>query len=99
MATARITPKQKQIFDAHLEAYKTGNWDYPKGFKGTANELMALVESGKTFKGVWEQVVSRYVSVTSQLIASPELFNHTTDAYVKQARDGFKILLNLYNIK
>lgn len=96
---ARITPKQLQIFNAHVEAYKNNSWDYPDGFKGTAAQLMALVESGKTFKGVWEQVVSRYVSITSQLCASPELFNHTTSAFIKDARKGFKVLLDKYNIR
>lgn len=99
MATARITQKQKAIFDAHLEAYKTKTWDYPEGFRGTAVGLMALVESGKTFKHVWEHVVSRHVSITSQLCAKPELFDHLTDAYITQARNGFKVFLNLYDIK
>lgn len=99
MAAKRITPLQKQIFEAHLEAYKNNSWDYPDGFKGGIAEIMQALKDGKTIKGVWEQVVTRYVSITSQLYASPNVFGHLTDAYIAQTRKGFKDLLNIHGVE
>lgn len=99
MASKRITPKQLEIFKAHLEAYKTGKWDYPNSFKGDAKAVMAEIAAGKTFMLVWDQVVTRYVSITSQLLASPEMLNYETSAFVRDARKGFKVLLDLYGIQ
>jgi len=93
----RITKLQKQIIDAHLESAKTGSWNAPPQ---TLDEVKnCLVHCGSTFKQLHEQIVSRHVSITSQLYASPNIFGHVTEAYKKQYTAGFKQLLNSLNIK
>ena len=98
MANARITPKQKQIFEAHANAYKTGNWDYPDGFQGNLADVVNALNEGKTIKKFWEEIVNRFVSITSQLMASPELFNIETSAFYTDTRKGFKVTLTKIGI-
>lgn len=98
MTTTRITPKQKQIFEAHVNAYKTGKWDYPEGFKGNLADLVNALNEGKTIKKFWEEIVTRFVSITSQLMASPELFGIETSAFYTDTRKGFKVTLTKIGI-
>jgi hypothetical protein len=94
-AMKRITPKQKQIIEMHLESARTGNWNEPKTSR---EEVINGLRDGATYEGIHQEIVSRYVSITSQLYASPSVFGHTTGAYKKDYTKGFKILLNNLNI-
>jgi len=98
MATERISPKQKQIFDAHAKAYQTGNWDYPESFKGNLTDLIKELNEGKTFKQLWEETVSHFVSITSQMMASPEMFGFTSSKFYTDTRKGFKVTLTKIGI-
>lgn len=98
MATARITEKQKQIFEAHAKAYQTGNWDYPESFNGNLADLVNALNEGKTMKQLWDQTVSHFVSITSQMMASPEMFGFTSSKFYTDTRKGFKVTLTKIGI-
>jgi hypothetical protein len=93
----RITKLQKKIIEAHLESAKTNNWNVAPE---TRDEIInCLKNCNSTFRELHEEIVTRYVSITSQLYASPNIFGHITAAYKKQYTNGFKILLNNLNIQ
>lgn len=102
---AKITKLQKQIVDAHLTASIKDSFDYPVLKCGeepkikTKEQVIQLLAEGKTIYHVHKEIETRYVSITSQLYASPHVFGVITDAYKRDYTKGFKTLLNQLNIR
>lgn len=102
---AKITKLQKQIVDAHLTASIKDSFDYPALKCGeepkikTKEQVIQLLAKGKTIYHVHKEIETRYVSITSQLYASPHVFGLVTDAYKRDYTKGFKTLLNQLNIR
>ena len=85
-----ITRKQiRQIADAHISSKMSGYYDNPS--VSSKEELITQMLDGKTFSEVVGQIESRFISITSLLIASQ--FDHITEAYKKQIYKGIKTLL------
>jgi hypothetical protein len=100
----RITPLQKKIIEAHLLAAISQNFDIDVPKVGdetvrTKEDMIHLLKKGKTIHQVHYTIQSRYVSMTSQLYAFPQIFGTYTDAYKRQYTQGFKSLLNSLNIQ
>lgn len=94
---ARITKAQLAIYKAHAAAFKNGSFDsYEKISK---QELIQLLNDGKTHGGLWEAIKTNYVSITSQLLMHPDIFNTMTGAAAKGMQTGFKITLNNLKIQ
>jgi len=95
---SRITPIQKKIVDAHIEAKKLNVYsDAP--YDGSLQELKRLLLEGKTFRFVFETIETRYCSVGSQLLASGLIFEHMSRNYKTGINKGFKLFLNNLNIR
>jgi hypothetical protein len=85
-----VTRKQiRQVADAHISSKMSGYYDDPSVC--SRDELIAQMLDGKTFSEVVGQIESRFISITSLLIASQ--FDHITEAYKKQIYKGIKSLL------
>tara|TARA_R110000868_G_scaffold310386_1_gene571617 strand:- start:668 stop:934 length:267 start_codon:yes stop_codon:yes gene_type:complete len=85
-----VTRKQiRQIADAHISSKMSGYYDNPA--VSSKDELIAQMLDGKTFSEVVGQIESRFISITSLLIASQ--FDHITEVYKKQIYKGIKTLL------
>lgn len=93
---ARITKLQKQIADAHIEAMKVNKYDDPP-LDGSLDNLKQSLLQGKTIRYLMEGIVTRYVSITSQLMNN--VMDYTSDAYKKAIYRGFKEVLNNLSIK
>ena len=103
----RITKLQKQIFDAHLEAFKNDTFDEATSSTRaniSADENIAILKGlllqGKTVKSFWTYTWDTGVSITSQLMASPSL-GYISEASKRDARANMKRILNspMLNIK
>lgn len=86
----RITPEVKAIADAHIEARRTGSFDNPEC--STKEELLTLLQEGKTFQKLLEEIEIRYCTVTSILAGS--MLSHTTGTYKTGIYRGFKEMFN-----
>jgi len=86
---------------AHLQAAKNGTFTHLKG-SGHGNDLKATYEvlmQGETVEDLHDSIERSYVSITSQLMAHPDIFGHIGDSYRKQYLAGFKTFLNRINIQ
>ena len=85
-----VTRKQiRQVADAHISSKMSGYYDNPS--VSSKEELITQMLDGKTFSEVVGQIESRFISITSLLIASQ--FDHITEAYKKQIYKGIKSIL------
>lgn len=97
---ARITKLQKEIFDRHLDAFRKNSFDYEVyGEEGatvdeTIAKLRKLLLDGKTVSSLWKYVWERSVSMTSQLMASPNITGYISKKAISDSRKGMKDLLN-----
>ena len=95
MRTKRITAKQNEIFKRHVVAWENNTWDRPMSERFESNEdIVNFLKAELTSEAVWNWVVTKNVSITSQLIMQESFFNHLTGKAQKNIRDGFKRLLN-----
>jgi hypothetical protein len=92
----RVTKFQKMLIEKHFEAKKTGQWDL--NYVKTLAELKDAYFHGLTVKNSYETIESRYVSITSQLIASTDIFAHLTGAYKRDMTRGFKTIFETLKI-
>jgi len=84
----RITPHVKSIADAHIKAKRLNQFDdIPVT---SPDDLIVRLREGKTFSSLLHYIETKYVSVTSLILAGA--FNHETDAYKKGVYKGFKQL-------
>jgi hypothetical protein len=95
----RITKLQQQIIQNHLDAIKGNNFTHSDINIFTFEDMEIGLRDGQTFEGLHIYIVSKYVSITSQLYASPNVFGHITDAFRKDYTKGFKSFLNHLNIQ
>lgn len=85
-----VTRKQiRQVADAHIQSKMSGYYDNPLVL--SKEDMIRQMLDGKTFSAVVGQIESRFISITSLLIASQ--FDHITEAYKKQIYKGIKTLL------
>jgi hypothetical protein len=90
----RISKKVKAIADAHIEAKITGN--FSEQHVTNKDELLQSIVDGYTYKQLLNLVEINYVTTTSLMMSS--VVGHVTDAYRKQVQNGFKEILNEYNL-
>lgn len=84
----RITPQVKSIADAHIRAKRLNYFDDVP--VTSPEDLIVRLMEGKTFSSLLHYIETKYVSVTSLILAGA--FNHETDAYKKGVYKGFKQL-------
>lgn len=84
----RITPHVKSIADAHIKAKRLNQFDDIPVM--SPEDLIVRLREGKTFSSLLHYIETKYVSVTSLILAGA--FNHETDAYKKGVYKGFKQL-------
>ena len=89
----RITSKQNGIYKAHVNAFKIDKFDSDKPIE------LEQLELGVTSKLIWDIIFGKYVSITSQIMASTGTFKHLSNKAQVDLRRGFKIELNKLNIK
>lgn len=88
----RITPHAKAIADAHIAARLNGEFDYPMDARiANKEELLKLVNSGKTIEALLDHIEIKFTSITS-IILSRKLFHQSVN-YKSGVYKGFKILL------
>ena len=94
----RITKSQKSIVEKHLEAAKSGKWDYPaNSSERIGGALGQILSEGKTIEAVHQHIVAKCVSMTSTMIAG--VLGETTGAYKRDYTKGMKQLLNNLNVQ
>lgn len=91
----RITKLQKQIADAHMRANREGSFTNP--VVNSKEELYTALRNGETFEHVYKEIVFRYASMTSLMLAN--VLDHESEAYKRAVYKGFKNVLNSVNIK
>lgn len=100
---SKVSKTQKTIIEAHLKASIKDDFDIscPKvGEHGlnNLNDLKNALEDGKTIHQLHKIIEQNHVSITSQLMATPSLMGHISEAYKKSYTRGFKDLLTRLNI-
>jgi hypothetical protein len=60
-------------------------------------ELYQALERGETFEHVYKEIVYRYASMTSLMMAN--VLDHESKAYKQSVYKGFKNILNSINVK
>ena len=86
-----VTRKQlRKIADAHISSKMSGYYDNPLVL--SKEDMIREMLDGKTFSEVVGQIESRFISITSLLIASQ--FDHITEAYKKEIYKGIKSILS-----
>ena len=85
-----ISKQAKAIADAHIQARINGTFDDPN--VSTKDELIQLLNEGKTFSGLLDRIEMKYTSITSILL-SRKIF-HNSQNYKSGVYKGFKILLD-----
>lgn len=93
----RITPLQKKIADAHMEAFKNKKFDNAP--VTSATDLILKMKEGKTFEQVYAAIETRYCSVGSTVIAALSFTdNHMSKNYKAGIYKGFKTELTTWGI-
>lgn len=88
----RITPKIKDIANAHIEARQSGYFDNPD--IRTHTEMITLMIQGKTFEAPIRMIEKRYCS--TQTMNTLREDKKVTDAYKKCVYKGFMYILHNY---
>lgn len=88
----KITKLQAEIADRHLLASLTNNWSDEIG-KVTVSVVTEGLLKGDSYHFLHKHIVSNNISITSQLMASPQLLGHITEAYKRDYRKGWKVFL------
>lgn len=91
----RITKLQRQIADAHMRANREGSFTNP--VVNSEEELYTALRNGETFEHVYKEIVFRYASITSLMLAN--VLDHESEAYKRAVYKGFKNVLNSINVK
>lgn len=82
-----------KIANAHIEAKLNNTFTNPP--VTTREEVMDALHKGETFEQLMNEITYRYVTITSLLYSSA--LGHTTEAYKKSVRRGFRELLKHYD--
>lgn len=92
---SRITKLQKQIADNHIRANREQSFSNPK--VTSMEELGAEIIKGETYEHLYKEIVYRYASMTSLMLAN--VLDHESKAYTQAVYKGFKEVLNSINLK
>ena len=85
------TRKQiRLVTDAHINAKISGKYDNPLVM--SKEDIVREMLNGKTFSAVINQIESRFISITSQLMSSQ--FGHVSNTYRTQVYNAIKTLLS-----
>ncbi|MGV7234637.1 MAG: hypothetical protein ACQ9ET_00120 [Nitrosomonadaceae bacterium] len=94
----KVTKRQKAIIDAHVEAFKAHNFTY-ESLPAHQEQLFICLDGGESFKELWDLVWDRSrISITSQLMASHEVFGVLSGTAEKSVRRAFISFLRNNNI-
>lgn len=83
--------KFNEIVSAHIDARVNNNFDDP--YVCTKEDVLSMLMDGKTLSAVMDQIEVRFCTITSLILA--KAMDHRTDAYRRQVRKGFKVLLGV----
>lgn len=89
----KITKQTKAIADKYLAAKVSGNFDTIDINPSDPTALLNAIKAGKVYKPVLNTIETKFVSVTSMLMASNGTIGYISDAYKKAIYKGFKALL------
>lgn len=92
----RITKKQQAIVAAHIDAWKANNFDHTKPLN--IPSLQNALRAGETVKALWDYSFGR-VSITSQMMAHPDIMGHLSGAAKRDISGGFKFILNRLSVR
>jgi hypothetical protein len=93
----RITKKQKEIFDAHLKAFKDNKFDQELfGSDSSPEAIRNILLEGKTIRSFWTYVYQESTTITSQLMSSQ--LSYVSKKSIQDSRNFTKRLLNKLNI-
>lgn len=93
MATKKITPLQKEIFQAYVAAKKSGTWDMECQYQGSKDQFIQWLRDKKTSKILWSEIESRFCTISQQLMGSTDFFDNPTYPYLQSMQKGFKTFL------
>jgi hypothetical protein len=88
----RITPKIKEIANAHIEARQNGYFDNPD--IRTHTEMITSMIQGKTFEAPLRMIEKRYCSTQAMNTLYED--KRITDAYRRCVYKGFTYILHNY---
>jgi len=83
--------KLNDVISAHIDARINNKFDDP--CVSTKEDVISMLMDGKTFSTVMDQIEVRFCTITSLILA--KAMDHRTDAYRRQVRKGFKVLLGV----
>lgn len=92
----RLTKLQKRIFEAHYEAWQKGEFTLTQ--LPTIPQIKKALISGETIQQLWNAAYGA-MSITSQLIASDDVFRVMTGKGLLDIRNRFKHYLNKFGIR
>ncbi len=87
----KITKKQLDIFNAHLDAYR--NDSFTRDLICYGDSIKTVIERGETSKELWVYMVDKEVSMTSKLMMSPKFLGFVSGKAKQDLRNGFKRIL------
>ena len=85
------------IIDNHLKAYKNNNFDYIGA--NDLEHLEVLLLAGKTIEKLFNSIVDRKLSITTQIMMSNRTFCHLSNQGRVDLTNGFKEVFRSLNIK
>ena len=88
----RITPRIKEIANAHIEARQNGYFDNPD--IRTHTEMITLMIQGKTFDAPLRMIEKRYCSTHAMNALHED--KKITDTYRREVYKGFNHILSNY---
>ena len=91
----RLNKLQRSIINRHIEAKLADNFDISTGPK-SVDEIREALISGKTIKGLFDEIQFRFCSVTSIMLGS---MNHVSQNYRKDIAKGFRRVFETLNIQ
>ncbi len=91
----KITKKQTEIMNAHIEAKKTGN--FTSTHITSLDDMRQQLIEGKTFRTLISEVEIRYCPITAIILSST--FTHESKSYLAGLRKGFKLVLSNLEIE
>ena len=94
----RITTKQNEIYKAHVNAWRTRNFNFDKD---DTNVTRDDLNNGLTSELLWNRISQdiNVVSITSQIAMSDSVLGHLTNNAQVGIRNEFKRLLNKLEIR
>jgi len=96
---AKMTEFQTKLYEKYVNAFQSGNWDYPDKVQGDRQFIIDELKEGKTFFGVWDVIQQKNCRIPQLLMASPAVLNNPTNGYTKRMKKGFQALMSLLGVE